>query len=85
MLAWNEIYSNISKANDVFRTGLTLSDTDFRQFVQYANLTGIDMAIYKNSAMNASWGTSTRPTIFMRFLPSFCFSRSFRLRVMSPP
>ncbi|KAI8997490.1 hypothetical protein BDB01DRAFT_840777 [Pilobolus umbonatus] len=36
-------------ANDVFRTGLLLSDTDFRQFVQYGNLTGIDMAIYKNS------------------------------------
>jgi hypothetical protein len=33
----------------------------------------------------ASWGTSTEPTIFMRFLPSFCFSRSFLLRVTSPP
>ncbi len=39
----------------------------------------------ESAAMNASWGTSTRPTIFMRFLPSFCFSRSLRLRVMSPP
>ena len=38
-----------------------------------------------NAAMKASWGTSTRPTIFIRFLPSFCFSRSLRLRVMSPP
>jgi hypothetical protein len=37
------------------------------------------------AAMKASWGTSTRPTIFIRFLPSFCFSRSLRLRVMSPP
>lgn len=37
------------------------------------------------AAMNASWGTSTRPTIFIRFLPSFCFSSSLRLRVMSPP
>ncbi|KAI9008790.1 hypothetical protein CLU79DRAFT_800107 [Phycomyces nitens] len=36
-------------ANDVFRTGLILSDTDFRQFVQYGNLTGIDLALYKNS------------------------------------
>ncbi len=33
----------------------------------------------------ASWGTSTAPTIFIRFFPSFCFSRSFLLRVMSPP
>ncbi len=38
-----------------------------------------------SAAMNASWGTSTRPMVFMRFLPSFCFSSSLRLRVMSPP
>ena len=35
--------------------------------------------------MKASWGTSTLPMFFMRFFPSFCFSRSLRLRVMSPP
>ena len=33
----------------------------------------------------ASCGSSTLPMRFMRFLPSFCFSRSLRLRVMSPP
>ncbi len=38
-----------------------------------------------STARNASCGMSTRPTRFMRFLPSFCFSRSLRLRVMSPP
>src|SRR5204862_5540692 len=38
-----------------------------------------------STVRNASWGTSTRPTCFMRFLPSFCFSSSLRLRVMSPP
>ncbi len=38
-----------------------------------------------STAMNASCGTSTLPTIFIRFLPSFCFSSSFRLREMSPP
>ena len=37
------------------------------------------------AAMKASCGTSTRPTIFIRFLPSFCFSSSLRLREMSPP
>lgn len=37
------------------------------------------------TAKNASWGNSTVPTAFMRFLPSFCFSRSLRLREMSPP
>ncbi len=38
-----------------------------------------------NAATNASCGTSTRPMVFIRFLPSFCFSSSLRLRVMSPP
>ena len=42
-------------------------------------------SVVESAATNASWGTSTRPTIFIRFLPSFCFSRSLRLRVMSPP
>jgi hypothetical protein len=37
------------------------------------------------TARNASCGMSTWPTRFMRFLPSFCFSRSLRLREMSPP
>ena len=35
--------------------------------------------------MNASLGTSTEPIWRMRFFPSFCFSSSFFLRVMSPP
>lgn len=39
----------------------------------------------ESAAMKASCGTSTRPTIFIRFLPSFCFSSSLRLRLMSPP
>ena len=51
-----------------------------RYFLALAPLSSEDSA-----AMKASWGTSTRPTIFIRFLPSFCFSRSLRLRVMSPP
>lgn len=39
----------------------------------------------ESAAMKASCGTSTEPMLFMRFLPSFCFSRSLRLREMSPP
>ena len=38
-----------------------------------------------NTARNASCGISTRPTRFMRRLPSRCLSRSFRLREISPP
>ncbi len=38
-----------------------------------------------STARKASCGTSTPPTCFMRFFPFFCFSRSLRLRVMSPP
>jgi hypothetical protein len=38
-----------------------------------------------STAMNASCGISTLPTRFMRALPSFCFSSSFRFRLMSPP
>ena len=42
-------------------------------------------SLVDSAATKASWGTSTRPTIFIRFLPSFCFSSSLRLRLMSPP
>ncbi len=42
-------------------------------------------SLIRSTARNASCGISTAPTIFMRFLPAFCFSRSFFLRVMSPP
>jgi hypothetical protein len=38
-----------------------------------------------STARNASCGISTVPTCFMRFFPFFCRSRSFRLRLMSPP
>src|SRR5690606_183017 len=38
-----------------------------------------------STARNASCGSSTLPTAFMRRFPSFCFSRSLRFRVMSPP
>jgi len=33
----------------------------------------------------ASCGSSIEPICFIRFFPSFCFSKSFRFRVMSPP
>ncbi|KIL62086.1 hypothetical protein M378DRAFT_166083 [Amanita muscaria Koide BX008] len=36
-------------ANDIFRSGFILSDTDFRQFEYYLNVTGLDMAFIGNS------------------------------------
>ncbi len=41
-------------------------------------------SIFK-AARKALWGISTLPNWRMRFLPSFCFSSSLRLRLMSPP
>ena len=38
-----------------------------------------------SAAMKALCGISTLPNWRMRFLPSFCLSRSLRLRLMSPP
>jgi Peptidase family M28 len=38
-----------SLSNDIFATGLLMSDTDFRQFLEYGNLIGLDFAIYQNS------------------------------------
>ena len=38
-----------------------------------------------SAAMKASCGISTLPNWRIRFLPAFCFSSSFFLRVASPP
>ncbi|KAI6096899.1 hypothetical protein EDD16DRAFT_1670945 [Pisolithus croceorrhizus] len=38
-------------ANEIFSSGILLSDTDFRQFEQYLNVTGLDMAVVGNSYM----------------------------------
>ncbi|TCD68032.1 hypothetical protein EIP91_011643 [Steccherinum ochraceum] len=36
-------------ANEVFSSGVIMSDTDFRQFELYLNVTGLDMAVVGNS------------------------------------
>ncbi|EJC99693.1 uncharacterized protein FOMMEDRAFT_160118 [Fomitiporia mediterranea MF3/22] len=36
-------------ANDVFSSGVIMSDTDFRQFELYMNITGLDMAVVGHS------------------------------------
>ncbi len=42
-------------------------------------------SLLRSTARKAFWGMATEPTIFIFRLPSFCFSSSLRLRVMSPP
>ena len=54
--------------------------------VEVADAAHFDRSPFRSStARNASCGTSTIPTCFIRFLPFFWRSISFRLRVMSPP
>lgn len=36
-------------ANDIFSSGIIMSDTDFRQFELYLDITGLDMAVVGNS------------------------------------
>ncbi|KAI0078731.1 hypothetical protein K474DRAFT_1593590 [Panus rudis PR-1116 ss-1] len=36
-------------ANEIFSSGILMSDTDFRQFELYLNVTGLDMAVVGNS------------------------------------
>ena len=45
----------------------------------------VDDQLFWRTLMKASGGMETFPICFIFFLPSFCLSRSFRFRVMSPP
>ncbi len=56
-----------------------------RMTVRPGNTVNIRYSPTLSTARKASCGISTEPTCFIRFLPSFCFSSSFRFRVMSPP
>ena len=50
-----------------------------------ASKQSLSYSFRSRTTMKASWGMSTVPMRFMRFLPAFWFSSSFRFRVTSPP
>ena len=60
-------------------------DFVLQQIERYMLIYGYWAVFFGVMLENASCGISTRPTFFIRFLPSFCFSSSLRLREMSPP
>jgi hypothetical protein len=52
--------------------------------IHFCNGGCCQLSIFR-AAIKASWGISTFPNCRIFFLPAFCFSKSLRLRVMSPP
>src|ERR1700688_1224846 len=85
VIAWGERMSRW--ALRILRTCLhmspamrTVGDVNHLKFIVMG---GEDQAL--RTSMNASWGMLTEPKAFIRFFPSFCFSSSLRLRLISPP
>jgi len=58
---------------------------DIPRVVEVMDMTIGDINHAFSTSMNASCGMFTLPMDFIRFLPSFCFSSSLRLRETSPP
>src|SRR5665213_2066864 len=83
----NPLRKNRSQIPRQRKCHLTASHTAILPYLWLAGWNAYSLSLPPtfNTARNASCGISTRPTRFMRFLPSFCFSSSLRLREMSPP
>ena len=73
------------RMNSARMTAMTI-DSKYSRTVDFLKSPAHSVSVpILSTARNASCGISTLPTCFMRFLPSFCFSSSLRLREMSPP
>ena len=68
---------------------LLIADIETVSFILFMTETFVCFKAWHQSSLStarkAFCGTSTEPICFMRFLPFFCFSRSLRLREISPP
>ena len=74
-----------SRFRDLHISGLKrLGDSKFPGARKPRRLQSLSSPTFR-TARKASCGISTRPIRFIRFLPSFCFSSSLRLREISPP
>ena len=60
-------------------------DLSLHVMLEEARRAGAQLSPIFRASMKAACGMSTLPNWRMRFLPSFCFSSSLRLRVTSPP
>lgn len=76
----------LATVRDILRRRGISRHTPYMCLYILANLYSLSLPLLTfSTARNASCGISTRPTRFIRRLPSFCFSSSFRLREISPP
>ena len=81
--------ARVSKLKCARRTMLELSTLQiakvFGDEINQKAIKSLSFQSILSTLKKASWGKFTLPMAFIRFLPSFCFSSNFRLRVMSPP
>ena len=79
------LYTSSTAAHDAVRRIRDARHGRHQKRLTLELFTQVDQSLTFKMARNASCGTSTEPMAFMRFLPSFCFSSSLRLREISPP
>ena len=76
-----EILENIAKFKDTIKCEWAVNEKVAVETAIGASMAGARAL----TAMKADCGTLTCPNSFIRALPRFCFSKTFILRVTSPP